>query len=132
GVGMNHSRHYFFARAALAAHQHGDVGIGHLLDGGFYFFHLWAGTEEHGKIALPPHLLAQLSDFAHEPQPIHYFVDPQVEIFGLERLAHVIIGAQLGGAEDDLRVALGGEHDDGGIRFDLLNALQRLNAVDAV
>ena len=132
GIGIDHPRDHFFAGAALAPDQHGGIGIGNLLDGHLHFFHLGTGAEQHREVALPAHLFAQLRHFTHQPQSIHHLIDPQIELLGLERLAHVIVGAQLGGAKDDLRIVLRGEHDHRRIGLDLLDPLQRLDAADAV
>src|SRR5215470_19527794 len=61
---IDHARDDFLAGTALATDQDGGRSVRHLLDGHFDFHHLRAGTEEHGEIALPAHLLAQLCDLA--------------------------------------------------------------------
>ena len=55
---IDHARHHFFARAALAADEHRRVSVRHLLDGHLHIFHLRTRAEQHGKFILAAHLVA--------------------------------------------------------------------------
>src|SRR3954470_5528823 len=63
GLRINHARDHLLAGAALAANEHGGIGVGHFFDGELDVLHLRAGAEQHGKIraAVFPRLGSHLS-----------------------------------------------------------------------
>ena len=128
-LGVNHARNHFLAGSALAAYQHGGVGIGHLLDRIFYIFHFRTGAEQHVKISLPPHLVAQLSHLGAQSLPIDELVNALIEVARFEGFGDVVVGSQFGGAKNEFRGALPRDHDDGDFRLDLFDPLQGIDTV---
>src|SRR5216117_4194925 len=125
-------RHQLLAGAARAADQHGDVGVGDLVD----------GLEEpaHGR-ALPDdlleaeralHLLEEPAVVAAEKHRVHHAADDQPELVVVEGLRHVVDGAELHRLHGDLLRAVGGDHDDRQVRVDAAGVLEHLHAADPV
>ncbi len=126
---VDHARDYFLAGSAFAANQHRSRGVGNLLDGVLHLFHLWTGTEKAGEIAVAADLIAQLRHFGGGALLVENFVNAKVKILQLKRLAQVIVGAQLGGAEDDFGTVLGRQQDDRDFGLDLLEPLQGIESI---
>ena len=129
GMAVDHARDYFLAGSAFAANQHRSRGVGNLLDGVLHLFHLWTGTEKAGEIAVAADLIAQLRHFGGGALLVENFVNAKVKILQLKRLAQVIVGAQLGGAEDDFGTVLGRQQDDRDFGLDLLEPLQGIESI---
>jgi len=77
------------------------------------------------------HVLAELAYFMHHALLIQQAIDARIELLGLERFGHVIIGAQPRRFEDNLGIVQRREQDHRDFRFDLLQPLQRLQATEA-
>src|ERR1700742_3372611 len=98
-MSIHQSRDNFFAGPALAADEHRRARVGNLLDGLLYFFHLRAGAKERGKVALLAHLFANLRYLAADALLVEHALDAHLEVFGLEGLIDIVVGASLRCAE---------------------------------
>ena len=127
--GVDGVRHQLFPGTALAVDQHAAVGRGHQL-------HLLA-QRLHGhavaddavfrlRVAAQPHV------FELQPPVIQRVLQHHGELLDGKRLLQKIEGAQLGGLDGGLNIAVAGDHDhrrpvaDG----NLLDARERLHAID--
>src|SRR5215472_15419443 len=121
---MNHTCHHFFAGSTLAADQDRGGGVSHLLDGHFDLEHARAGSEQHGEVALLADLLAQLRYLGVQTLCVQNPADSDVEFLGVDRLAEVIVRAQLGSFENRLGIFVVGKDHNGNRRLDVLQALK--------
>ena len=124
-------RDELLAGAALAAHQHGDVGVGDLVDGLEDALHRGASPDDlAGERAL--HLLEQAAVIALEPRVLHHAAHQHAQLVVVEGLRQIVGGAVLHRLHGDLLGAVGGDHDDGRIRIDAPRVLEHLHAVDVL
>src|SRR5262249_18990194 len=114
----------FFAGSTLAANQDRGGGVGHLLDGHFDLEHARAGSEQHGEVALLADLLAQLCYLSVQTLGVQDPADSDVEFLRVDRLAEVIVCAQLGSFKNRLGILVVGKDHNGNCRLDVLQALK--------
>ena len=111
-VGVDGPRHQLLADAGLAAHQHGDVGAGGLLDHLLDLTHL--GADQQGHLALQP--VAVVLDGRRRRRlpagPGDHGADRALELLGGVGAADEVVGAGLDGLHDLGAVAGVGNHDD--------------------
>ena len=92
---VQRARDELLARAALAANQHGDVGIRHPLDQVLDLSHRRAVAEQHRVLGLLLELVAEVCDFLRELPLLERVAEQHFELGVLERLADEVGGAQL-------------------------------------
>ena len=113
------------ADAALAADQHGDVAVGHLLDDRRDAAHLLAVAPDRAVLVVAQ-LLAELAELRDEAVLLDRVLDRDVErdlaeSFGVVRLDDVVGGAEPDRLDDGRGLVPAGQHDD--LRFGAADAL---------
>ncbi len=117
--------------AALAAHEHREIGLRDLLD--------QLEDPPHGRARADQVLEAQVAIDALEQQPV-LALEPralqrtahdQADLVVVERLGDVVLGAGLHRLHGDLLVAVRRDHDDGGLGPRLLHGAQDVHARNA-
>src|SRR3954454_3816392 len=114
-MSVDHSRHYFFAGAALASNQHRSVRIRHLLNGVLDFLHLWAGAEKSGEITLLPNAIPQLRRFSRWLL-FESSRNPGEKVIELERRTEVVLSPEFRKTEDDFGGSVPGVNDHWRVR----------------
>ena len=127
--GIERPRDKLLADAALAAHEHGDVGVGDAIDQLADFGHLLAVAEEQVVLLLRLQLLAQRGDLSTELPLLQRVGERHLEIGCVEWLAHEIRSAELHRLHDRCRASLTRDDDDGDLAIDLLQSRERLESV---
>ena len=134
---VDRARHQLLADAALAANQHGDVAVGHLLDDQRHVAHRRTVAPADERLALVvAQLPAEVGQLVDQPAALDGLLDRGVErdfakAFRVARLDHIVRGTQADGLDDGLRLLAAGQHDHLQLRARGFQRLQRLQAVHA-
>src|SRR5947208_1257472 len=114
---MDRPRDELLADAALAAYEHGDVAVRHLLDYRGDGAHLGAvAPEQERAVLVVAQLPAQFGDLRHEPRLLDSALDSGIErdlaeAFRVVRLDDIVGCAESYGLDDGRRLLAAGEHD---------------------
>ena len=131
------ARHELLADAALAADEHGDVAVRHLLDHPGDRLHLGAvAPEQERPVLVVAQLPPQLGDLRHQLGLLDLLLDSDVELdfsqpFGVVGLDHVVGGAEAERLDDRRRLLAARQHDHLQVGLGRLQRLQRLDPVHA-
>ena len=134
---VNRARDQLLADAALAADQHRDVAVGHLLDHLRDRLHLGAvAPEQERAVLVVAQLAAQLGDLGHEARLFDRALDGGVErdlaeTLGIVGLDDVVGGAQTNRLDDGRRLLAARQHDDLQVGLGRLQRAQRFEPVHA-
>ena len=125
------ARDQLLAGAALAAHQHGDVGVGDLLDDVAHLLHLRVVAAQEQQLGLGARAPAQPLDLLLERALLERLLEGELELLDLERLAQEVGRAEPHRLDDVARLAVPGEHHHRHVGQALLEPPQRLEPVHA-
>ena len=118
----------FLAGTGRAADQHAAAGGGHPLQCGAHLVDLRARA---GQLDINAHPLLQRLIFAAQALGFSGAAHHQQQLFGLERLFDIIIGAALDGGDRGIKVAVPGNHHDRQGRIARFHGVQQLDPVHA-
>ncbi len=124
-------REQLLAGAALAEQQHGGRGGRHLPDRLEHREHLGALADQVVEAVLVLEPLAQRARLLEQPLLLERLLEHDLQLLDVDRLAEVVLRAQLHGLDGGLHRAVGRHHDDHRLRADLLDLGQQLDAVHA-
>ena len=116
------------AGAARAADQHREVGRRHLADHVEHALHGGALADQVLEAIRVRRLLLKQPQIAAQRHALEHALDHQLELVVVERLRHVVGGAELHRLDGDLLRAVGGDHDDRGVGRVLLDPAQQVHA----
>jgi hypothetical protein len=120
------------ARPALAADEHGDVGVGHLGDGLEDARHRGTAADD----LLEPERALDLGEeaavVAPEQHVLHHAADDDAQLVVVEGLREVVLGPELHRLHGDLLRAVRRDHDRRGVRIGAAQMLEHAHAADAV
>ena len=125
------ARDQLLTGAALAAHEHGDVGVGDLLDDLADLAHLRVVAAQEQQLGLGARAAAQPLHFLLERALLERLLERELELLDLERLAQEVGSAQAHRLHDVARLAVARKHHHGDVRGALLEPPQRLQSVHA-
>jgi len=134
---VDRARHQFLPDAAVAADQHGDVAVGHLLDHGGHRAHpLAAAPEQKRPVLVVAQLLAQGRDLRDEARLLGGVLDGHVErdlaqALRVVRLDHVVGRPEPDRLDDDRGLLAPGQHDGLGLGPGDFQRAQRRQAVES-
>ena len=118
----------FLAAARRAADQHAAAGRGHPLQGCAHLVDLLTGARQ---LDINAHPLLQRFIFAAQAFGFGGAAHHQQQLFGLERLFDIIIGAALDGGDRGIKVAVPGNHHDRQGRIAGFHGVQQFDPVHA-
>ena len=121
-------RDELLAGAARAAHQHGEVGVGHFSNHVEHPLHGGAPADDALELVGALDLLLQTAEVPPEGDALEDALDGQLELVVVERLWQVVGGAELHRFDRDLLRAEGGDHDDRGLRGVLPRPAEHVHA----
>ncbi len=119
------------AGAALAEEQHRGGGGGHLADRLEDRQHLRALAHQVVEAVLVLEPLAQRARLLHEALPLQGLLEDDLQLLDVDRLAEVVLGAELHRLDRRLDRAVGGHDDDHRLRAHLLDLREQLDPVHA-
>ena len=122
------------AGPALAADQHGDVGVGDPLDHAQDLAHLLALAEQE-RLPVEALEVSGRRAVGNGPRasrgPVQRLAERRLQLVGLEGLAQEVGRAVSNRLDDGAGPSVPREHDDRNARVDRLEALERLHPTDA-
>src|SRR6267143_1285238 len=123
---MNRARDELFAGAVVTADQHSRGRRSHLLEQADSVTDRLARAD---NLVLLPDFLLQADIFIDEHDVLQGIPQGQQDAIGVERLFEKVVGAQLRRLHGGLNRAMTRDHHDLGLRIELAETFQRLEAV---
>src|SRR5208283_1756620 len=120
-------RHHFFAGAAFSQNQHRGAGGGHLADEVEDRLHLWT-CAEHVLEGVDPRAVLERAVFLLELRQIDATLQHEPELVHVDRLTEKVVGPGPDGTDGILLVALAGDDDHLGQRFQRENRREHRQA----
>ena len=125
---MQRLRDELLARAALAVHQDGQIGLGHLVDRLEHASHGGARAGHGPQAVLAGHAVEQQAVLALEPRALEGPLDDHPHLVVVERLGDVVVGPGFHGLHGELLAAVGRHQDDGRTRLHPTRSLEHVQA----
>ena len=123
---MQRLRDQLLARAALAAHEHGEVRLGDLADRLEDALHRRARADQVLEGVLALHALEQLAVLARHARALERALHDQADLLVVERLRDVVLRARLHRLDRDLLGAVRGDHHHHGLGAQALGLAQHV------
>jgi hypothetical protein len=128
---VDRERDELLARAALARDEHRRARGARLLDHLVDLPHLRAVADHPAEAAALAQLAPERLHLAQRLLPLHDLREQDLQPLRIDRLGHVVVGADLDGLDGGLDSALAGEDDGGDVAVLLLQRAQQVEAVHA-